>query len=225
MEQIARNTLPPGTGFEFMRTTGESMREFIKRGNAGHFAFACLGLSLSMSLLAGVASANDNAAEPAKYWAVTGVASNDVLNMRDVPDGDSKKLGAIPANAHGLKTLANAGAGALKVGPMAEALKVSRGSFYWHFRDIADFRAQLLQAWQEQATDRVIQDLEAQKDRPDRLKQLMRRAFATKRSLDRAIRSWAAEDREVAAIVSSVDARRVAYIARMLAAALPCSCW
>lgn len=118
---------------------------------------------------------------------------------------------------HGLRTLAAEGANALKVGPMADGLKVSRGSFYWHFRDIADFRAQLLQAWQEQATDRVIRDLEAQKDRPDRLKQLMRRAFASRRSLDRAIRSWAAEDREVAAIVSSVDARRVAYIARMLA--------
>jgi AcrR family transcriptional regulator len=120
---------------------------------------------------------------------------------------------------HGLATLAKHGANALKVGPMADGLKVSRGSFYWHFRDIGDFRAQLLQTWQEQATDRVIRDLEARKDRPDRLKQLMRRAFATKRGLDRAIRSWAAEDREVAAIVSSVDARRVAYIARMLAAA------
>lgn len=120
---------------------------------------------------------------------------------------------------HGLRTLAAEGAGALKVGPMADGLNVSRGSFYWHFRDIADFRAELLQTWQEQATERVIRDLEAQKDRPDRLKQLMRRAFASRRSLDRAIRSWAAEDRDVAAVVSSVDARRVAYIAKMLAAA------
>jgi hypothetical protein len=86
-----------------MRTTGESMEEFNKRRIASRFAFA--GLGLSMSLLAGVASANDNNAEPAKYWAVTGVASNDVLNMRDVPDGDSKKLGAIPANAHGIKNI------------------------------------------------------------------------------------------------------------------------
>jgi AcrR family transcriptional regulator len=119
----------------------------------------------------------------------------------------------------GLRTLAAEGANALKVGPMADRLKVSRGSFYWHFRDIADFRAQLLQTWQEQATDRVIRNLEAEKDRPDRLKQLMRRAFTSSRSLDRAIRSWAAQDRNVAAIVSSVDARRVAYIAKMLAVA------
>ena len=39
----------------------------------------------------------------------------------------------------GLSTLASDGAHALKVGPMATQLKVSRGSFYWHFRDVADF--------------------------------------------------------------------------------------
>jgi hypothetical protein len=65
----------------------------------GLISFVSLGLSLS----AGVASPNDADPEPPKFWAVTGVASNDVLNLRDVPDGDSKKLGAIPPNAHGLK--------------------------------------------------------------------------------------------------------------------------
>jgi hypothetical protein len=34
---------------------------------------------------------------------------------------------------HGLRTLAEEGAGALKVGPMATKLEVSRGSFYWHY--------------------------------------------------------------------------------------------
>jgi hypothetical protein len=36
---------------------------------------------------------------------------------------------------HGLRTLAKDGPNALKVGPMSTKLKVSRGSFYWHFRD------------------------------------------------------------------------------------------
>jgi len=119
---------------------------------------------------------------------------------------------------HGLRTLAKDGANALKVGPMSTKLKVSRGSFYWHFRDIADFRSQILRSWQERMTDQVIQEI-AGKAEPDRLKQLMRRAFLVKRSLDRAIRSWAAEDEEVATIVASVDARRVAYIAKLLVAA------
>ena len=49
--------------------------------------------------------------------------------------------------AQGLRTLAREGANALKVGPMSARLKVSRGSFYWHFRDIADFRVQVLRSW------------------------------------------------------------------------------
>ena len=121
--------------------------------------------------------------------------------------------------AHGLRTLAKDGAGALKVGPMAAALKVSRGSFYWHFRDIADFRSQLLQSWQEISTDQVIQDLDARQGEPDRLKHLMRQAFGGTRKLDRAIRSWAADDEDVARIVAAVDGRRVARIAGLLAEA------
>lgn len=120
---------------------------------------------------------------------------------------------------HGLRTLADEGSNALKVGPMAAKLEVSRGSFYWHFRDIADFRSQLLRSWQERATEQVIEELEAEKTEPDRLKRLVQRAYAGKPRLDRAIRSWAAEDEEVAAVVASVDARRVAYVAELLAAA------
>lgn len=117
---------------------------------------------------------------------------------------------------HGLLTLARHGPGGLKVGPMATALKVSRGSFYWHFKDIADFRAQLLKGWREVATDQVIQDLDGAAA-PDRLKRLMRAAFAMKLTLERAVRAWAAEDREVAAAVAAVDARRVGHIAVLLA--------
>src|ERR1700722_5040327 len=107
---------------------------------------------------------------------------------------------------HCLRTLAREGHNALKVGPMSAQLKVSRGSFYWHFRDIADFRSQLLRSWQERSTDQVIQELEAEKAEPGRLKHLMTRAFNVKRDLDRAIRSWAAEDQDVAKVVATVDA-------------------
>ncbi len=88
---------------------------------------------------------------------------------------------------------------------------------YRHFRDIADFRSQLLRSWQESSTDQVIQNLDAREAEPDRLKHLMRRAFGGTRNLDRAIRSSAAEDQDVARIVASVDGRRVARIAKLLA--------
>ena len=119
----------------------------------------------------------------------------------------------------GLRTLTTEGAGALKVGPMAATLKVSRGSFYWHFRDIAEFRAELLASWRQRVTDRVIRQLDAEKVEPDRLKLLLRRGFDGKHGLERAIRAWAAADEEVAAVGATDDARRVDYIAGLLAKA------
>jgi AcrR family transcriptional regulator len=93
---------------------------------------------------------------------------------------------------------------------------VSRGSFYWHFADIAEFRSLLLQTWREISTEQVIRDLDARKGDPDRLRRLLRRAIGGTRVLDRAVRSWATEDEEVAAVVASVDTRRVQRIARLL---------
>ncbi|MGH6872187.1 MAG: TetR/AcrR family transcriptional regulator [Rhizomicrobium sp.] len=120
---------------------------------------------------------------------------------------------------HGLRTLARSGAGALKVVPMAAALKVSRGSFYWHFRDIADFHAELLRHWQLRMTDRIVGDLEAGVAEGQRLNQLMKRAMAADNRLDRAVRHWAAQDKSVAEAVAAVDRTRVAYITRLFAAA------
>lgn len=117
---------------------------------------------------------------------------------------------------HGLRTLARQGANALKVGFLAQGLNVSRGSFYWHFSDIDDFRMQLLQLWQERATDQVIEEIDSELVGPARLTRLMKLAFYEDRSLDRAFRSWASVDDAVAKIVASVDARRIAYLAKLL---------
>ena len=120
---------------------------------------------------------------------------------------------------NGLRTLATDGASALKVGAMAAALGVSRGSFYWHFTDFADFRGQLLLGWRDRTVDQVIREFEDDDAGPGRLQRLVKRAFFGKRGLDRAIRIWAADEGDVAAMVAAVDASRVEYMAKMLIAA------
>jgi AcrR family transcriptional regulator len=118
--------------------------------------------------------------------------------------------------AHGLRTLARDGPSALRVEPMAKKLKVSRGSFYWHFRDLKDFHAQVLRSWQERSTDQVIEDLDARAPPRDRLKYLMRQAFSGRRNLDDAVRSWAASDKAVAKVVAATDRKRMAHLEKML---------
>ena len=61
--------------------------------------YAAAGLALAAVI--GPVSAADE--EPPEFWAVTGVASDDVLHLRDVPSAESKSLARIPPNAHGLK--------------------------------------------------------------------------------------------------------------------------
>src|SRR5205814_4312759 len=61
----------------------------------------------------------------------------------------------------GLKALAKSGFTALKAEPLAKAMGVSRGSFYWHFADIGAFHAAILKHWREVAAEQIIADLEA----------------------------------------------------------------
>ena len=117
---------------------------------------------------------------------------------------------------HGLRILARQGAAALKVGALAAGLNVSRGSFYWHFRDISDFRLQLLHRWQERTTDQVIEGIDTSIGGAARLTHLMKLAFNEDRSLDRSIRAMGSTDPEIGRMVASVDARRIAYMADLL---------
>ena len=50
---------------------------------------------------------------------------------------------------------------ALKAEPLAKAMGVSRGSFYWHFADIGAFHAAILERWREVAAEQIIADVEA----------------------------------------------------------------
>jgi uncharacterized protein YgiM (DUF1202 family) len=56
-------------------------------------------------VLALLASAEPRAAPKPRYWVVTGVAANDVLQLRDMPSADSRSLARIPPHARGLKHL------------------------------------------------------------------------------------------------------------------------
>ncbi|MBV9985736.1 helix-turn-helix domain-containing protein, partial [Bradyrhizobium sp.] len=49
----------------------------------------------------------------------------------------------------GLKVLARHGFAALKADRLAKTMGVSRGSFYWHFADIAAFHGAILKHWRE----------------------------------------------------------------------------
>jgi AcrR family transcriptional regulator len=118
----------------------------------------------------------------------------------------------------GLKALATNGFTALKAEPLAKAMGVSRGSFYWHFADIAAFHSAILQYWREVAAERVIADLEAARGRQNPLLLLLRRTFSGRLALEKAVRSWATFDAAARSAVQTIDRRRLDYVAQLLRA-------
>jgi AcrR family transcriptional regulator len=58
-----------------------------------------------------------------------------------------------------LEALAEGGLGAVSVEALAQRLKVTKGSFYWHFRDSEELLTALVQRWEELAVDRVMGEL------------------------------------------------------------------
>lgn len=116
----------------------------------------------------------------------------------------------------GLKALARNGFTALKADQIAKTLAVSRGSFYWHFADVAAFEKAVMQRWRDVTAEAIIRDLESVEPAGERLGRLLRLAFDTDTALEIAMRAWAASDTRARALVRSVDKRRLAYIERLL---------
>jgi AcrR family transcriptional regulator len=112
----------------------------------------------------------------------------------------------------GLKTLAKSGFTALKAEPLAKAMGVSRGSFYWHFADIGAYHAAILKHWREVAAEQVIAGLEAASEHDNPLLLLLRRTFSGKLALENAVRTWATLDPVARAAVQATDRRRLSYV-------------
>ena len=118
----------------------------------------------------------------------------------------------------GLKALAARGFTALKAEPLAKALGVSRGSFYWHFADVDAFHAAILGHWREVAAERIIANVEAASSSEDPVALLLRQAFGGGLALEKAVRTWAAHDPAARNAVQAIDRRRLSYVENLLRA-------
>jgi AcrR family transcriptional regulator len=119
----------------------------------------------------------------------------------------------------GLRALADGGPDAVRIEPLAQALGVTRGGFYWHFDDRRAFLDELLDTWERRSTDEVIERVEGEGGDPAAK---ARRAGALTFSdqllrIDLAVRDWARRDPTVADRLRRVDNRRMDYLRAQLA--------
>src|SRR6476659_10987293 len=93
----------------------------------------------------------------------------------------------------GMQALADGGPEAVRVEPLAKALGVTRGGFYWHFKDRQALLDELLDAWERRSTDEVLERVE--REGGDPRAKVRRAGMLTFSSdllpVDLAIRDWA----------------------------------
>ncbi|OBK92007.1 TetR family transcriptional regulator [Mycobacterium asiaticum] len=109
----------------------------------------------------------------------------------------------------GFAIVAEEGLNALKVDRLCSRLNVTKGSFYWHFADMAAYRRALIESW-AQLKDEDRNEIEQMSDvEPrERLSRMMASLVRPRQwSLERAMREWARSDETVATAVHAADRR------------------
>ena len=123
----------------------------------------------------------------------------------------------------GLRALAAGGPDAVRIEPLAKALGVTRGGFYWHFEDRGALLEEMLDTWERRSTDEVLERVEREGGDPrDKVRRAGMLTFSRELlPIDLAVRDWSRRDRSVARRLRRVDNRRMAYLRTLIGALHP----
>ncbi len=133
----------------------------------------------------------------------------------------ARRLGPQDWLRAGRAALAEAGPEALKAEPLARRLGATKGSFYWHFRDVPAYHAAFLADWETRALDDVRGELTGESGAVARLRrmaQVIASGPATGGALgaEPALRAWARGHDGARATLARVDAARLAEFQGLL---------
>lgn len=116
----------------------------------------------------------------------------------------------------GYEILAEEGVAKLKIDNLCTRLGATKGSFYWHFTDIASYRDALVEAWGQlrEAEHHRLEHLDDVEPR-ERLLLMMQSLVGPRYwALERAMREWARTDSAAAEGVRAADRRMMAAVGR-----------
>jgi AcrR family transcriptional regulator len=125
------------------------------------------------------------------------------------PSGLGRQLTADDWIQAGFAVLADGGPDALRIGRLCEQLNVTKGSFYWHFTDMGQYRGALAGAWGSLHTERRRRFDEICEADPGKRLAVMIQALVRpdQWELERAMRVWSLTDETVLASVQRSDRR------------------
>ncbi len=125
--------------------------------------------------------------------------------------------------AAGFEALADSGYEALRAEALARRLKTTKGSFYWHFKGLQEYKLCLLERWQSIRAEDIITQLGEVEPGFARIHVLLGMArkvdsHDTPIQAEHAIREWARYDPDAAQRVSAVDKTRIVFLAEQFKA-------
>ncbi len=123
-------------------------------------------------------------------------------------------LGRAEWVATAIDTLAEQGIDGLRIEALARRCGVTKGSFYWHFRDRRDLAEAVLAEWQAGRLADLNHPANVSADEAQTLLRDIVDRYATRRNrrgmaIELAIRDWARRDELAAAVVEAVDHARL----------------
>lgn len=121
--------------------------------------------------------------------------------------------------AEALQVLTRSGNAKLRVDTIARALGVTKGSFYWHFKDREDFVASIIDYWDTRFTRPVVETVSTSTgDARQRLWVLMEMVHSRDYArYDVSVRAWAAQEPWIFDLCSQVDAKRHEFVRSLFA--------
>ncbi|MCG6191923.1 TetR/AcrR family transcriptional regulator [Leptospira sp. FAT2] len=112
----------------------------------------------------------------------------------------------------GLDILYRKGEEFLTIETLCKKLKLTKGSFYHHFKNRADFSQRLLVYWEKTFTDDIIVLASSKSSPQNRLETLQSLTFGLSKNAERAIRAWAFRNSKVKKIQERVDRKRISFL-------------
>jgi AcrR family transcriptional regulator len=132
------------------------------------------------------------------------------------------RLDAAAWIAAAFDALAEGGIDAVRVEPLAKVLRITKGSFYWHFADRRALLDAMLEAWMQGRVAAVRQHTALRGDPAVALRELVdlytRNANLRGLAIELAIRALARTDAAAAKAVRSVDRERLKDVGDLFAA-------
>ncbi|NNE52361.1 MAG: TetR family transcriptional regulator [Sulfitobacter sp.] len=116
--------------------------------------------------------------------------------------------------AAGFEALAALGPQALAAEPLARRLGTTKGSFYWHFKDVPTFQGALIDTWREEALAALAASVASGGNPDQRLRQLGRDILSDHTEI--ALRIWGRTDVRVGQSLKLIDEERLTYISLLL---------